>query len=417
MGALYVGIKRKECGYLIIAFCIYHIAFLLIPGMFHTYFNRFPFYGYQYSEETQITSALIMLVFTISFYFGYFFIHHGRRPQPLHHNQEIGISSNRLLLVTIALALGSLLISQYIGFENLIVRRSELDRSTISSNRSLTELLLSACRSTSFLALLLAIYFRKHFRLASYIVAILLSLAAFLISNFPLALPRYILFSYALALIYVFSRPSMTNKMLLTAAFIGGILVVFPFASHITRGDGGSFQSSGLDYYTSHGDFDGLQSVNNVVDYVYANGHSYGHQLLGAAGILIPRTLWNSKPEATGIITAEHAGYPFTNISAPLASEIYIDFGFLGLAVVPVLLGIALRILELRTVHTSLAGSVLRPVAAIAFSFIIIFLRGSLIGVIANIALSIILAYGAVWFCRKHYKVRYNIRRGRTALT
>lgn len=344
-----------------------------------------------------------MLVFTISFYIGYFFIRYGRSTETSLRNQPALVSSNKLLSVIITLALASLLISQYIGFENLMVRRSDLDRASISSNRSLTELLLSLCRSTSFLALLLTLYFRQHLRLIPFIIAIVLCLMAFLISNFPLALPRYILFSHVLALIYAFTRPTVANKTLLTAAFLGGLLVVFPLASHLTRGEGSidTFQFRGLDYYTSHGDFDGLQSVNNIVDYVDVNGHTYGYQLLGAAGIFIPRTLWDSKPQASGLIAAEQAGYPFTNISAPLASEIYIDFGFPGLAIFSALLGVILRALDLRATYLSSASTIFKPIAAIAFSFLIIFLRGSLIAVIANIALSVTLAYIAIGLSKK----------------
>jgi hypothetical protein len=91
--------------------------------------------------------------------------------------------------------------------------------------------------------------------------------------------------------------------------------------------------------YFATGDFDGFQSVNNAIIFVERFGVQYGIQLVSAFLFFVPRAVWPGKAEPTGVITAESAGYTFTNISQPLPSEFYIDFGWWGVVLSGIILG------------------------------------------------------------------------------
>ena len=61
------------------------------------------------------------------------------------------------------------------------------------------------------------------------------------------------------------------------------------------------------------------------------HGMQWGRQLLGALLFFVPSAVWSGKPLASGIFIANYliANYSmwFTNLSAPLIAEGYLDFG------------------------------------------------------------------------------------------
>ena len=88
--------------------------------------------------------------------------------------------------------------------------------------------------------------------------------------------------------------------------------------------------------------YDAYANIMATVDYVHVNGFSYGYQLLSSLLFFVPRSLWMSKPTSTGELVGDYLidKYDFTynNLSNPLVSEGYIDFGFLGLIFMAIIL-------------------------------------------------------------------------------
>ena len=81
--------------------------------------------------------------------------------------------------------------------------------------------------------------------------------------------------------------------------------------------------------------YDAFANLNATIGYVYENGLSYGFQLLSALLFFVPRSIWVSKPLSTGQLIGEdlidNYGFNFSNLSNPLVSEAYINFGYLGI--------------------------------------------------------------------------------------
>ena len=81
-------------------------------------------------------------------------------------------------------------------------------------------------------------------------------------------------------------------------------------------------------------------------------------------------------------------GYAFTNVSSPIYGEFYADFGFLSLALGMCILGFSVKWLDVHyarmvEANRSGAGVLLGGVLA---GYLIILLRGPLLGVVPGIA-------------------------------
>jgi hypothetical protein len=102
--------------------------------------------------------------------------------------------------------------------------------------------------------------------------------------------------------------------------------------------------------------------------------------LLGSLLFFVPSSVWGGKPLATGIFLAQYliANYSmwFTNLSAPLAAEGYLDFGPGG--VIAYAVATAWFVVFLNRLVQRRAGWVAFPMATYASVFLMIVLRGSL---------------------------------------
>lgn len=390
-------IKSKKTGYIALAFCIYHVFFLIIPAIFHVKENHFPFYGLSYESDLQAEAAFVLMLFSAFFFFGYALTRAVRDGVGV--RSEAKISKTRFLFAIYGLIIFQVAMIAVFGVDPYMVARRDFSTAGFGDSSASGTLLISLSRSASFLTIFLGFYFRRSLSFISFFYLSLIGGGLFLIINYPLALSRYLFFSYILAFLYVLTRPSVLNKMILFFSFFIGATTVFPYFAHITRGDQGEFKLNLVEYYLTSGDFDGFQSLINIVKYTDDHFYTLGYQLLGAAMTFVPRGLWVDKPYATGQIAAENMGYDFTNISAPMVSEIFIDFGYVGVTIGAVFLGWLVKKLDSYSVASRVAmnhkGILL---SALVFSFSLILLRGSLIGVIAVVSLEIIFAVSFLRF-------------------
>ena len=112
--------------------------------------------------------------------------------------------------------------------------------------------------------------------------------------------------------------------------------------------------------------------------------------LLSALFFFVPRTVWPQKSIGTGGESAMYEGYPFINISSPLPSEFYVDFGMVGLVVLSTLFGSSSDYAMTISCTPRHIGSVGQVFFATVAGYIFIILRGSLVGTLGpNIVLSL----------------------------
>jgi hypothetical protein len=177
---------------------------------------------------------------------------------------------------------------------------------------------------------------------------------------------------------------SRTRRMLL---LVIGMVLVFPAITIFTHnheqtlGDVSLSQVSDAiaDHYFSI-NYDSWANIYTAVEIVKVHGLQWGHQLLGALLFFVPSSLWSSKPLATGIflgnyLTTNYSMW-FTNLSAPLAAEGYLDFGLLGIIVYAA--GTALLVSYLNKLALRRDKWIAFPLAIYASVFLMIVLRGSL---------------------------------------
>jgi hypothetical protein len=107
-------------------------------------------------------------------------------------------------------------------------------------------------------------------------------------------------------------------------------LAVYPLSDLMSPDSGPFTLQSALSVFAGK-DFDGFQQIINSIDYVQDHGHTFGRYLLSTLLFFVPRSLWNGKATPSAIDVAEDRGYWFTNLSMPIHSEIFIEFGVVGL--------------------------------------------------------------------------------------
>jgi hypothetical protein len=195
---------------------------------------------------------------------------------------------------------------------------------------------------------------------------------------------------------------SRTRRLLL---LVGGMVIVFPAISVFTHNKSQglldvSFAEMGerIEQYYFSINYDAWANVYTSVEVVAKHGCQWGHQLLGSLLFFVPSSLWTTKPLSTGIFLGyyliNHYGMWFTNLSAPLVAEGYLDFGWAGVALYAGVLAFLVNLLN------NLARRADRwvnlPLAMYGSMFLVFLLRGSLMvamGFAAGAFLSFVTAH------------------------
>jgi hypothetical protein len=132
------------------------------------------------------------------------------------------------------------------------------------------------------------------------------------------------------------------------------------------------------DHYFSI-NYDSWANIYTSVEIVRVQGMQWGQQLLGAMLFFVPSSLWHFKPLATGIFLANylvgHYSMWFINLSAPLAAEGYLDFGYPGVAAYAAAMAYFVTLLNKLALRREWAAF---PMATYISVFLMIVMRGSL---------------------------------------
>ena len=233
--------------------------------------------------------------------------------------------------------------------------------------------------------------------------------------NNPISNARYWAFAVVLALLFTwraFSRPAVITVFV--TVFVMSSLVVFPYLDQF-RYTEASIQKYGLhddrytepvDYVLAKTDYASVTDVAVVIRYAEQEGHTWGRQLLGSALFWVPRTVWADKPDNTAFIVADSIGFPNRNLDSPLWAEGYVDFGWVGTAILLAAAGLIARRLDdafVRVarhrdgVRDTVRAAAVRavPLMAVAMPVVAgyeyILLRGSLLQAMARIAVMVVL--------------------------
>jgi oligosaccharide repeat unit polymerase len=294
-----------------------------------------------------------------------------------------------------------------VGLEYFHITRGEQILYSDLLNSPLVTLMFTAARAMAFVALLcsLLIVSRKITTPGLMILSISIVIAGIIMN--PLAIPRSYLASYFLSILFVFRPLTRKLKLAILSVLIVGQVTVLPLLSELQRGSGQFDFWRAVNEVSQSADFDGFQSTINVVSYADTAGFKYGANMLSAALVFVPRSVWPSKSYAAGSEAAEAMGYAYTNVSSPLPSEFYLDFGYFGVVIGGFLVGWTFRYIDMIVAfRRSQKNRLLIVPSACFISFIFIVLRGSLIGTFGALFLTVIVAFLVTGYAGKIVSTR-----------
>lgn len=186
--------------------------------------------------------------------------------------------------------------------------------------------------------------------------------------------------------------------MILPNTLIMGIFLIFPvldiFRWH-SKGD--SLNVFGSNTMLA-GHFDAYQMLARALS---VGDVSHGEGFFGAVLFFIPRAIWSSKPIGSGQMISHLSNLSFDNVSMPLVGEFYLNFGFLGVVICSVILGLIFRSIDDVVRHFEkykISVPFLIYLQSIGLIFLI--LRGGFLSAFAY-TVAVLLSWGVIFFiCR-----------------
>jgi len=218
-----------------------------------------------------------------------------------------------------------------------------------------------------------------------WVVLTVVLVSANLVINNPVSTPRYLVGTYVIAYLWLIALRVSPHRSgaVVGLASLGAMIVLFPLADifrislEVTEDELLLSLERGIAASVRKPDFDAFQCLLNALRVVDNDGLQWGYQILASLLFWFPRALWPAKPDTSGVFVAEQMGYQTTNLSMPLWSEFYLDFGFPGLVAGMGAFGLISARLDFRfSVH---APYVISSLLVLLFSsYQIYFLRGAL---------------------------------------
>jgi hypothetical protein len=219
---------------------------------------------------------------------------------------------------------------------------------------------------------------------------------------FPSGVPRFLAAAMYMPFImhwaFFYSNRFTTSlhlpKMFLPNVLLAGLIFVFPlldvFRWYSSTADG-QFEVFGLETILA-GHFDAYQMLVRALD---IGDLTYGYGFLGVFFFFIPRSLWATKPNVSGLEVAQKSNLYFDNVSMPLIGEFYLNFWYFGLIFLSFIFGVLIKIIENNfTQKRKYSLSISWIIYFQAIGLLLLVLRGGLLSAFAY-TMAIIVS----WFC------------------
>ena len=207
----------------------------------------------------------------------------------------------------------------------------------------------------------------------------------------PLASARYTFGTVAFA-VAIFLGAAATRARIRTTMIgtVAAFFILFPLGNAFRRiGTSGYAHSGFFSQYMFHPDYDGFWQIGNAYSFWEAGLATPLKQITGSFLFWVPRSVWAGKPTDTGILLANYRGYSFTNLSAPLWAESFINGGYIALVIVFVAVGYLLARLDSTLERQLSSGGVWAIAGAIYPVYMVILLRGSLLQATGAVVVSL----------------------------
>jgi hypothetical protein len=228
-------------------------------------------------------------------------------------------------------------------------------------------------------------------------------LVSTLVVNNPIGAARFRVGVVLLGIVFVLPWRRW-SPLLAGPGLVLALVAVFPFADVLRSSTSPSLQERVSDFsvskeITTNGDFDAFQMIVNTRNFVEASGPLLGRQITGSALFWVPRSFWRDKPLHTGELVGTFAGYSYTNLSAPLWAELFVDGGWILLILGFWFYGRFVKTLDHWHVVAKRHGvaTVASVVVPIYAGYQLFLLRGALMPALAYLTPMVLLAIVTSW--------------------
>lgn len=193
-----------------------------------------------------------------------------------------------------------------------------------------------------------------------------------------------------LATAFILFRGHFPRKAVQVAWLVGVLVVLFPLTAVLTTIPWKYLDEVEIPWtvFSDHflgTHYDAWANIYSAIEMTERNGLSAGKQAAGALLFYVPSTWWSGKPLATGIeignFLMTYYQMWFTNLSAPLVAEGFLDFGYLG--VVAYALGLAALVKGIEGWAAPGRSATSQAIAIYLAFFLVFLLRGSLMIAVA----------------------------------
>ncbi|MFT5891921.1 MAG: hypothetical protein ACI9Y7_002028 [Dokdonia sp.] len=362
---LYHIFEERTYSPFVSAFIVFTFLFFIVAPMVQInsfegpnpqFVNRFP-----YDKDLAIYTNVLISVFNTVFFLSYLFFKKSKRMARVPVLKESSKQMMPILIVVIAM------VTLLVFFASYTFVSDELNRPAWRrSDFSVFVFLIwkKVFFLLPFAGIILCFqYFKKEKKKAINLITIcavflFLGLLLLWFKN-PLVEKRNALGPLYISLIFLVV-PKLFNTNIKTLFFLFFTMIVaFPLSAILTHSEA-SFQEilenpmivfehmkgGGIASAFNTLNYDAFSNIMATMDYVKEYGFSLGHQLLSAFLFFVPRGIWEGKPISTGELVGDHLieayNFSYSNLSNPLVSEGYINFGIIGVIIMPILLAIVL---------------------------------------------------------------------------
>lgn len=385
--------KEKEFSPFISVFLVFTFLFFIVSPMLQIAEldlknGEFPT-KLIFNKQSIIFTNVLVILFNLSFSLAYLAFKKSRsiRVIPRYNQQK----EARLPLVIVALTL----ITGFIFIISFGFVQEEINRpnSTMFS-ASIGVLLLwkKVLFMIPFAGIILCFqYFKRRKKLLMnvLIVALLLIILMTCLIWFknPLTEKRNALGPIYICIIFLFVPRLLNSNVKMTLFMFFSMIVIFPLSAMLTHVRAtfrqiviqpriliDPLEGNGISQVFNTIHYDAFINITATIDYVKYEGLAYGYQLLSGLLFFIPRSLWKDKPLSTGNLIGEHLieyyDFTFSNLSNPLVSEGYVNFGIIGVLG----MGVALAFACARFLSWFKSDDYLKKILSLYFAIHMLFL-------------------------------------------
>ena len=319
---------------------------------------RFP-NDFAFNTSSVVFANLLILIFNIVFIFSYLYFKDKKLGKNKEQATEVNFKYNTPLAILVLLV--ACVAIAVFNYDYLL---KDISESVYIIKDESTSLLLLKKKFLFFTPLGGIVLTLKHLQMTNKINSntffVVLSLVIFIVLLFffknIFTEKRNTLGPIYIALIYLFFPKLLNSNAKFFLFMFLSMVIIFPLSSTLTHIDASLEQifvkpsliyESFLRFGTISGAFESLHydafsNIMATVEYVKLYGLSWGYQLLGVCLFFVPRSLWTTKPLSTGELIGNYlfdtTPRNFTNLSNSVVSEGFINFGFIGIVVLAIVL-------------------------------------------------------------------------------